>query len=200
MITHHIPLVLASGSAIRAQMLKSAGLKFSVAPSNVDENAIKTAHAEDHSDPYRLATGLARAKAQNVAPAYPEHITIAADQICECEGHIFDKPETRERAQAQLAALAGKTHRQISGCCLARGGEILWEFQASALLTMRVLSEEEIARYIEADMPLKSCGAYHYEALGKHLFTRIEGSEDVIKGLPLQPLIAQLHEMGAIAL
>ena len=199
-IAHHTPLVLASGSAIRAQMLKGCGLQFSVAPSNVDEEAIKKGFEIGDAGLGRLAGELSRAKALNVAPAYPDHLTIGADQLCVLENSIFDKPETREAAIEQLMQLQGQTHQQISAVCLARGSEVMWEHQCAALLTMRALTEAEAAAYIDADLPLKSCGAYKYESLGKHLFAEVLGEDATIKGLPLQPLLAQLHGMGAIAL
>lgn len=199
-IIHHIPLVLASGSAIRAQMLKGAGLQFSVAPSNVDEEEIKKSDELRVTGYEALAAELARAKALNVSVSYRDHLTIGADQLCVQENRIFDKPETREAAIDQLLALSGRTHQQISAVCIARGAELVWEHQSAASLTMRSLSDAEIAAYIDADLPLKSCGAYKYESLGKHLFAAVTGDDATIKGLPLQPLIAQLHAMGAIAL
>ena len=226
-ITHHTPIVLASGSAIRAQMLKGCGLQFSVAPSNVDEEEIKRdwalgirdsgshepAKADDPMHRARserafvenntfggLAAALAKAKALNVSPAYPEHFTIGADQLCVQENRIFDKPETRSAALAQLQQLQGSEHRQISAVCIARGDEVVWEHHEAATLTMRGLNDAEIDAYITADDPLKSCGSYKYESLGKHLFAQVDGADSVIKGLPLQALIAQLHKMGAISL
>jgi septum formation protein len=197
-ITHHTPLVLASGSAIRAQMLKGAGLQFSVAPSNVDEDEIKREIGDVPKE--ALAAELARAKALNVSPAYPEHLCIGADQLCVQKNRIFDKPETRKAAIEQLHQLQAHEHCQISAVCITRGGEVVWEHQECATLTMRALTDAEITAYITADDPLKSCGAYKYESLGKHLFERVDGNDSVIKGLPLQALIAKLHKMGAIAL
>lgn len=217
LITHHSPLVLASGSAIRAQMLKGCGLQFSVVPSNVDEEEIKSEFVSRTSDFAALAKALARAKALNVSAGYPDALTIGADQLCVLpsstpplalppkggegeHGTIFDKPATRSGAIAQLEALQGKEHLQISAVCVARGAEVLWEHQERAVLTMRPLKRAEIEAYISADDPLKSCGAYKYESLGKHLFQCVSGNDDVIKGLPLQALIYQLHQMGAIGL
>lgn len=199
-IHHHTPLVLASGSAIRAQMLKSAGLHFSVVPGSVNEEEIKADPALAGQKPETLAAALARAKALCVARDYPEHVTIGADQVCVLNETIFDKPASRQRAIEQLQQLAGQTHRQISAVCLARGQEVIWEHSQQAELTMRPLSLREIEAYVEADTPLKSCGAYCYESLGRHLFTQVTGSEDVIKGLPLQAIIARLHAMEAIGL
>lgn len=198
MLIHHAPIILASGSAIRQQMLKAVGLQFSVAVSGVDEDTLKTALA--HHPVGEQAMELARAKALSVSIGNPDAYTIGADQMCALGEHIFDKPGTHAKAEAQLAMLAGHTHQQHSGVVLARGDEVLWQFHAVATLTMRPLTAAEIKAYVAADAPLASCGSYKFEALGRHLFSHVEGDQDVIKGLPVLPLLQQLHLHGVIAL
>lgn len=239
-ITCRTALILASGSAIRQQMLKEVGLRFSVIPSGVDEEALKPTLS--HLSVTAQALALAKAKALWVSEKNPDALTIGADQICSrilnsslegesksvqrnsVEGHltnhtphtlttfagspsrgeleviIFDKPGSHEKAEAHLAALAGKTHNQTNGLVITKGKDILWEHTAQATLTMRALTAAEIKTYIAADAPLSSCGAYKLESLGRHLFERIEGDHDVIKGLALTPLLTELHRMGAISL
>ncbi len=199
-ITHHTPLVLASGSAIRAQILKACAVQFSVAPSNVDEDDVKHSFDTKTHGLEALALELAKAKTLNVSTGYPDHLTIGADQLCVLGEQIFDKPASIANAIQQLQQLSGKTHQQISAVCLARGEEIIWQHVGIAKLTMRELSPIEIENYIRADEPLKSCGSYKYESLGKHLFKQVSGNDDVIKGLPLQALIAELHKIRAISL
>ena len=198
MITHHLPLILASGSVIRQQMLKACGLTFSVAPSGVDEDALKPTLA--HLPIPQQALALARAKALAVSANHPDAITIGADQICALGTRVFDKPGSYANAEAQLALLAGQTHQQHSTVVLARGADILWEHSATANLTMRALTPQQIHAYVAADAPLASCGAYKFEALGRHLFTQVDGASDVIQGLPLQALIVELHTRGVIEL
>ncbi len=201
-VTQHIPLVLASGSAVRAQMLKQVGLNFSVVPSGVDEEAIKQRFlSAGNGEPVALAGALARAKSGGVAADYPNHLTLGADQLCVGEdGVIFDKPGSPERACEQLRHLRGCTHAQHSAVCLMRGEQVLWETVATAQLTIRKLSDSEIAAYVAADQPLQSCGAYRLEGLGRHLFSEIAGDHDVIKGLPLVPLLFTLYQQRAITL
>jgi septum formation protein len=106
----------------------------------------------------------------------------------------------KQAAQAQLRRLSGKTHTQTCAAVLLQGGESIWTWVEEARLTMRALSDAEIEAYIRADTPLAACGAYKIEAHGRHLFTAIQGDQDVIKGLPLNPLLAELHKIGAVAL
>jgi septum formation protein len=198
MLQHFAPIILASGSAIRQQMLRAVGLHFSVEPSGLDEDAVKA--TVQHLPVGEQAQALARAKALSVSIARPDAYTVGADQMCELDGRIFDKPGTYPNAAAQLTTLAGHTHRQHSGIVLARGEEILWEHHYSASLTMRPLTPQEIDAYVKEDAPLSSCGAYKFESLGRHLFAHVEGDHDVIKGLPLLPLLVQLHLHGVVAL
>lgn len=198
MLIQHAPIILASGSVIRQQMLKQVGLNFSVEPSGVDEDAIKA--TVTHLPVTEQALALAHAKALEVAIGHPDAYTIAADQMCELDGYIFDKPGSYARAEEQLAALAGHTHTQNCGVVLARGEDIIWQHDYTASLTMRPLTPEEIHAYVAADAPLSSCGSYKFESLGRHLFAYVEGDQDVIKGLPLLPLLQQLHLHGVIAL
>jgi septum formation protein len=198
MLKQHAPIILASGSTIRQQMLKAVGLTFSVVPSGVEENAIKLQH-KGAAIP-ELALALARAKTLAVSAQNPDAYTIGADQICAQQNTIFSKPGSYERAEAQLAELAGNTHEQHSAIVLARGNNVLWEHHAQATLTLRDLSAAEIHAYVAADAPLSSCGAYKFEGLGRHLFSKVEGDHDVIQGLPLVPLLAQLHALHIISL
>jgi septum formation protein len=197
-ITQQAPLILASGSSIRQQMLKAVGLTFSVVPSGVEEDTIKTA-MRDAPIPH-LAAALARAKTLAVSKNHPDALTLGADQICVHGGMALSKPISYDRAEAQLATLSGSTHHQHCAMTLARGDQVLWEFHDVATLTMRDLSAAEIHAYVAADAPLQSCGAYKFEGLGRHLFARVEGDHDVIQGLAIVPLLAQLHAMGMIQL
>ena len=199
MLIHQpIPLILASGSSIRQAMLRSVGLTFSVVPSGVDEELLKTRNA--HLPIPERALELARAKTLFVAQQYPAHLTIGADQMCEFAGNILSKPLTYDKAEAQLAMLAGNTHFQHSAVALARGSDILFSHTTTASLTMRSLSELEISAYVAADAPLTSCGSYKFEAMGRHLFSSVTGDNDTIQGLPLVPLLAALHTNGGIIL
>lgn len=197
-VVHHAPIILASGSTIRQQMLKACGLTFSVEPSGVDEEALSATLKHGPVDVHALA--LAKAKALAVAQNHADAYVIGADQICCLGTRIFSKPGTFDAAEAQLAELQGRTHQQHVGCVIAHGGKIIWQHSAAASLTMRALNAEAIHAYVGADAPLSSCGSYKFESLGRHLFTKAEGDHDVIKGLPLLPLLTALHELKVIGL
>ncbi len=192
------PLVLASGSSIRQSMLRGVGLTFSVVPSGVDEDILKRELASASVADRALA--LAKAKALNVSASRPDHLTIGADQMCSLDGTVIDKPGSYANAEAQLAMLAGRTHEQTSAIVITRGNTLVWSHVATARLTMRALTPAEISAYVAADAPLQSCGSYKLEALGRHLFAAIEGDNDTIQGLPLVPLLAELHRLNAISL
>jgi septum formation protein len=190
------PILLASGSAIRQQMLRAVGLEFSVEPSGVDEEALTPILA--HLPVPEQALALGRAKALAVSARQPQAYILAADQMCAQDGKIFGKPGSFEQAEAQLAQLVGRTHQQHCGAVIAHGGQVVWEMAAMATLTMHALSDAEIRAYIQADAPLASCGSYKFESIGRHLFAATEGDHDVIKGLPLVPMLAQLRALGVV--
>lgn len=179
-------------------MLKAVGLAFSVVPSGVDEDGIKATLTEAEIPATALA--LARAKALAVSASHPAAYVIGADQLCVHRGRILSKPGSYDRAEAQLISLRGDTHEQHCGVVLALASDIIWEHTAHASLTLRALTADEIRTYVAADAPLSSCGAYKFESLGRHLFSAVDGDHDVIQGLALVPLLAELHARGVIGL
>lgn len=191
-------LVLASGSPNRQQLLHSLGLHFKVLPSHVDEQAIKQQLHQQH--PSELAKALAKAKAEAVSHTCPHEFIIAADQLCIINDHDYlDKPGTHDIAVTHLRQLSGKTHQQLVAMCIAHQGEILWESQSIAKLTMNPLNDELINAYLSLDKPYQSCGAYHFEGQGKWLFNRLVGSECTVLGLPLLPLMQALLQLNIVS-
>lgn len=198
MIKSSHPIILASGSRARKQVLQGVGVEFSVQTSPTDEEALKEKISSLEISEQALF--LAKAKGEPVAKDNPTSIVISADQICECDGEIFSKPGNKENAIEQLQKLQGKTHTQHSAVAVFLDGECVWSKVEQAKLTMRELSQDEITAYVELDQPFKACGSFHYEEHGKHLFAHVEGSDDVIFGLALQPLLHFLHGRGYISL
>jgi septum formation protein len=154
-----------------------------------------------HDNPSAVAALLARAKALRVAAAVPGRLVVGADQTLALGSRRFDKPADRTAARAQLQALAGSTHELHAAVAVARDENVLFEHVAVARLTMRALSDPVLDRYLEAagaDVTA-SVGGYQLEALGVHLFDRIEGDHFTILGLPLLPLLAYLRAEGSLA-
>lgn len=194
-------LVLASASSARAELLRRAGVSFTVAPAVIDEAEIKAAFRAERLGVAECANALAEAKALRVARRHPDALVIGADQMLVCDGAWFDKPADRAAARAQLVALRGKRHELISAVCVVRGGERLWHFVDRSALVMRDFSDAFLDTYLDAagaDV-LGSVGAYRLEAIGVQLFARIEGGYFAILGLPLLPLLDFLRGHGIVA-
>lgn len=196
MIQRPLPLILASGSTTRAALLRSAGLAFTPASPGVDESALKQEALALGCSPSHIALALAQAK--SLAILAPGALVLGADQVLDLDGQILSKPGSLVGAHAQLCTLSGRTHRLLSAISLAQDGAVLWHHTGVAQMTMRVLGEAEIARYIASAGAgiLQSVGAYHYEGLGVHLFSTVEGDHSTILGLPLLPLLGFLRSQG----
>lgn len=199
------PLVLASASQIRRDMLLAAGIPLQVRTSSIDERLVeRTARAsapEDETDfPVALSRYLAGAKALNVSLACPGRLVLGADQTLSSQERVFHKPDNRAGAIAQITDLSGRTHQLNAAMALARDGEIIASAVMSARLTMRALSRAFIVRYVDATLPgiLSSVGGYQLEGAGIQLFERIEGDHFTILGLPLQEVLRALRKLDAI--
>ncbi|NWG46712.1 MAG: Maf-like protein [Alphaproteobacteria bacterium] len=193
-------LVLASGSPARARLLAGAGVPFTVQPARVDEETLRQSLTAEGIRPREIADALAELKAMRVSAQVPDALVLGCDQLLLCEGRIFAKPEGRAGAEAQLRALAGRTHELITAQCIALAGSPIWRHVETPRLTMRALSEPVLAAYLDAegDSVLSSVGAYLIEGRGVQLFERIEGSLFTVQGLALLPLLAFLRQHGVV--
>ncbi|MFY9343559.1 MAG: nucleoside triphosphate pyrophosphatase [Planctomycetota bacterium] len=186
------PLVLASTSAHRRQLLARLGVPFECERPGVDEDAVK----RGVRDPLALVQELARRKALAVAARHPSAIVVGGDQAASIDGIVVDKPGTAANAAAQLTRLAGREHRLLTAVAIAHPRGLV-EWVDTAVLIMRPLTGPEITRYLAADSPLDCAGSYKIESLGIALFDRIEASDQTaIVGLPLLRLCRELRALG----
>jgi septum formation protein len=171
-------IVLSSSSVTRRKLLTQSGLYFKTAKPGVDETIIKTRLKDAGANARQVADNLAESKANSVAAILPGAYVIGADQMLECEGVWFDKPEGKDQAKAHLKALRGKTHRLITATVIAHEGRIVWRRTDVAEMTMRDFSDEFLDQYLDkaGEAATHSVGAYELEGAGAQLFEKIEGS------------------------
>ena len=190
-------LILASGSAARAAMLRAAGLDFEIERPSVDEEAVKAGLRAEGLAPREQADALAELKAIAVSRRTRAFV-IGADQMLACEGEAFDKPKDRAEARAHLLRLRGKPHVLITAAVIAKDGAPIWRRIETPRLTMRNFSDAFIDDYLDAICAdaFSSVGAYQLEGRGAQLFESIEGDYFSILGLPLLAILAFLRTHG----
>jgi septum formation protein len=195
-----VPVVLASASRIRLELLERAGVVATAQAAAVDEDGIKAAFRAEGAAAEACAEALAALKAARISERCPEALVIGADQMLDCDGIWFDKPADLDQARAQLQALRGRTHRLVTAAAVLQGGVQLWHSVAQARLTMRPFTDAFLDEYLRQAGPavLSSVGAYQLEGLGAQLFDRVEGDFFTVLGLPLLPLLGFLRGHGVI--
>jgi len=190
------PVTLASQSAIRASLLRAAGVVLSTASPGVDEDAVKAEMAG--ASPREIAVALADRKALALS-GKREGLVIGADQTLEFEGRSFDKAANVGEARERLIMLRGKTHELHAAVAVAQGGAVIWRDVASVRLTMRPFTDIFLAAYLAGNEgALSSVGCYQLEGEGAQLFSSIEGDYFAILGLPLLSLLDCLRREGAL--
>ena len=185
-----LPLVLASASPRRRELIELLGVPFEVDPSAYEEPAPET-----HPDPAEFARSLALAKAEEVAARHPERLTLGADTIVVLEHRLLAKPADAADAKRMLRELSGRTHQVITGVALVSDGESR-SFHTSTDVTFRELEETEIRAYVATGEPMDKAGAYGIQGHGGLLIEGIRGDYPNVVGLPLAPLALALRELG----
>lgn len=191
-------LILASGSAARRAMLADAGVDFTVRTAEVDEAAIKRAHA--HLDPAALAVELARAKALAMSRLDPQAWVLGGDQTLAFAGGLISKAKSLDEARERLKAMRGRTHHLHSGAALAVNGAVVWSGVDSVAMRMRDFSDAFLDAYLTAEgQGLLACvGSYRLEGMGSQLFEAVDGDFFTVLGLPLWPVLAELRRAGVL--
>ena len=183
-------LILASKSKVRKEILDKHGLNCEVQPSNVDEDIIKESLEKQQATPEIVSKNLAELKANKVSQKFIEEFVIGADSVIDLKGKVISKPSDRSQAYEILKSLNGKTHHLISSVCISKGGNMIWNFTDKAALTMKNMSEEEMQEYLSnlSDEALYAYNVYQIEGLGRSLFSKIDGNENTIMGLPIEKI------------
>jgi septum formation protein len=197
-IKQNCKIILASSSLARKKILSDLGLEFEVISPSFDEELAKP--RIKNLSIKKQAIYLAKQKALSISLKYPDSITIGSDQICELDGLAIDKSKNAREAIAQLKLLRGKSHIQNNSTCLYRGKKLLFQNYSKAKLILRDLSDDEITKYVNFDRSWGCAGSYKFESLGKHLFAKVEGSDNSIIGMNILPLINFLYQKQLISL
>ena len=183
-------IILASKSGVRKKILEENNIKCEVEPSNVDEYGVKESMLKVGASPEIISKNLAELKANKISQKRDKDLVLGADSVIDLDGKIISKPLDRKEALKILINLSGKTHHLISSVCISLDGHMVWNYTDKAALTMKEMDESELREYLEkiGDKELYSYNVYQIEGEGRNLFSRIEGDENTIMGLPIKEI------------
>ena len=189
-------IILASKSGVRKNILENNKISCNVVPSNIDEDQVKEAMLNENATPKLVSKNLAELKANKVSKKRPDELVLGADSVIDLEGKLISKPKTRDEAVTILEKLNGKKHQLISSVCISKNGSMIWNYTDAATLTMKKLNLDQIKSYLDKikDEILYAYGVYQIEAGGRSLFSKIEGDEDTIMGLPIKQIKEYLNQ------
>ncbi len=195
-----VPILLASGSAIRAQLLRNAGVPFEVQTARVDEEIAKQALLAEGASPRDIADTLAEMKARKISDKNPGAMVLGCDQVLDFEGQLLSKPQSPEDALMQLRKMRGKRHMLLSAAVIYQNGEPIWRHVGQVRLRMRASSDAYLRAYVDRnwDSIRHAVGAYKLEEEGVRLFATIDGDYFNVLGMPLLELLNFLAIKGVI--
>jgi len=190
-------IILASKSEVRKKILEDNKITCRVEPSNVDEDSVKESLLKEKATPTIISKNLAELKANKISHKFINEIVMGADSVIDLEGEIISKPNNRIEAFKILQRLNGKTHQLVSSVCISRGGSMIWNYTDKASLTMKNLSISALKDYLEkiSDKALYAYNVYQVEGEGRNLFSKIEGDENTIMGLPIKQIKEYLNRL-----
>ena len=193
-------IILASGSATRAQLLTNAAVPFEVVIPRIDEAAIRDSMRAESAPPRDIADTLAAAKAARIAAKHPEALVIGTDQVLAHDDALLSKPQSPQEALQQLRQLRGKTHHLYSAVVIHADGAPIWRHIGHVRMQMHDLSDAWLESYVTRNWESlrHAVGGYKVEEEGIRLFSRIEGDYFSVLGLPLIELLSYLARRGAL--
>jgi septum formation protein len=188
-------IILASKSGVRKKILEENNIRCKVKPSNVDEESVKESLQKEKATPTIISKNLAELKANKISQKFIEEMVLGADSVIDLEGEIISKPNDRTEALEILKKMNGKTHQLISSVCISKGGSMIWNYTDKASLTMKNMTFLELENYLKkiSDKDLYAYNVYQIEGEGRSLFSKIEGDEDTIMGLPVKKIKEYLN-------
>ena len=190
-------IILASKSEVRKKILRNNKITCRVVPSNVDEDSIKESLLKEKATPTIISKNLAELKANKISQKFINEVVMGADSVIDLGGEIISKPNDRIEALKILKKLNGRTHQLVSSVCISKGGSMIWNYTDKASLTMKKMSFLELEAYLKkiSDKALYAYNVYQIEGEGKNLFSKIEGDEDTIMGLPVKQIKEYLSRL-----
>ena len=188
-------IILASKSGVRKKILEKNNIQCKIEPSNVDEDSVKESLLKERASPTIISKNLAELKANKISQKFVEEVVLGADSVIDLEGEIISKPNNRVEALEILKRMNGKTHQLISSVCISRGGSMIWNYTDKASLTMKDMNFLELENYLKkiSNEDLYAYNVYQIEGEGRNLFSKIEGDEDTIMGLPVKKIKEYLN-------
>ena len=189
-------IILASKSVVRKKILEENGISCVVEPANIDEDLIKESLLNEGESPQIISKNLAELKANNISDKKNGKLVLGADSIIDYNGNIISKPSNREEALEILKKLNGKKHYLISSVCISKNGSMIWNYTDKAVLTMKQMTNDELKSYLAKikDATLYAYNIYQIEGEGRSLFSKIEGDENTIMGLPIKQIKEYLKQ------
>ena len=190
-------IILASKSKVRKKILEENGISCSVEPANVDEDLVKEGLLKKRMSLEIVSKNLAELKANKISQKKNGELVLGADSIIDLNGIIISKPSNRDEALKILQKLNGKKHHLISSVCVSINGSMIWNYTDKAGLTMKQMSDDELKFYLSKikDEDLYAYNIYQIEGEGRSLFSKIEGDEDTIMGLPVKQIKEYLNTL-----
>ena len=190
-------IILASNSKVRKKILDENGIECKVFPPNVDEKIVKESLMKENVSPELISKNLAELKANKISLKFNNEIVLGADSVIDINRELVSKPKNREEALKILKKLNGKTHHLISSVCISKNGSMIWNYTDKAALTMKNMTDQQLKEYLLKikDEALYSYNVYQIEGEGRSLFSKIEGDENTIMGLPVKKIKDYLRNL-----